>query len=214
MSQETAGDVEGLCATEHKSESWDLINRLPCKIFTLTKNTEQRLNEHKWSRQLSISFSHFKKGIFSPSIDVVCNPETECKTQEKEGVTQPAAGMFSVRSGSKPPITRKWLMPITVSPPPSTTSSETVWENSPVITKATYTSLSPQPAPGPSSPAPPFRCCPKQKSVSSAGDFWAGGKWYKLACLTQLIQTFGALCQDYSWGSPDALPFTASSDSS
>lgn len=155
------------------------------------------------------------KWVFSPSNDIVCNPETECKAQEKEGVTQPAAGVFSMHGGSKPPITRKWLMPITVSPLPSTTkSSETVWENSPVISKATSTSLNPQPLPGRSSPAPPSRHCPKQESVSSAGDFWAGGKRYKLGCLTQLIQTFGALCQDYSWGSPDALPFTASSDSS
>ena len=117
---------------------------------------------------------------------------------------------------SKPPATRKWLMPITVRPLPSTTQkpSETVWENSPVITKATYTSPSPQPAPGPSSPAPPCRRCPKQKSVSSAGDFWAGGERYKMGCLTQLIPTCRALCQDYSWSSPDALPCTASSDSS
>lgn len=82
-------------------------------------------------------------------------------------------------------------MSITVSPLPSTTqkSRETVWENSPVITKVTYTSLSPQPVPEPSSHAPPFRHCPKQKSVSSAGEFWAGGKRYQLGCLTQLIQT-------------------------
>lgn len=158
----------------------------------------------------------FLKGNFSPSIDIVCNPETECKTQEKKGVTQPAAGEFSVRSSSKPPITRKWLMPITVSPLPSTTrkSSEAVWENSPVITKATYTSPSPQPAPGPSSAAAPFRRCPKQKPVSSAGDFGAGGKQHKLECLTQLRQTFRILCQGYSWGSSNASPFTASSDSS
>lgn len=82
-------------------------------------------------------------------------------------------------------------MSITVSPLPSTTqkSGEAVWENSPVITKATYTSLSPQPVPEPSSHAPPFRHCPNQKSVSSAGEFWAGGKRYQLGCLTQLIQT-------------------------
>lgn len=34
---------------------------------------------------------------------------------------------------------------------------EAVWEKNPVTTKATYTSLSPQPAPG-----PPSRLCPKQ----------------------------------------------------
>lgn len=32
--------------------------------------------------------------FFSPSINIACNPDTECKTQEQEGVTQPAAGAF------------------------------------------------------------------------------------------------------------------------
>lgn len=41
-----------------------------------------------------------KMEFFSPSINIVCNPEIKCKTQEQEGVTQPAAGVFSVQSGS------------------------------------------------------------------------------------------------------------------
>lgn len=103
---------------------------------------------------------------------MVCNPETKCNIQEKGGVTQPTAGMFCERGGSKPPIKRKWLTPITESPLPGTMwkSSEILWENSPAISKATYAQSLNQ---GP--PALPLLAhCPKQKFNSFAGDFWAG----------------------------------------
>lgn len=113
VSQKKTGDKKGLSATDHKSESWDLMNKLPQKTFTLTKKKKnqtphQRLNKRKLSRpQLPSPSVILKRTFFSPSMDIGCNPETECKAQEQEGVPQPAADMFSTHGGSKPPITRK-----------------------------------------------------------------------------------------------------------
>lgn len=44
----------------------------------------------------SISFSYFEKNFFLPSKDIGCNPKTECKAQEQEGVPQPVAAVLSM----------------------------------------------------------------------------------------------------------------------
>lgn len=109
---------------------------------------------------------------------------------------------------SKPPITRKWLMPITVRPLPSTMQKARRLSGKRILS---------QPKP-PTPPwarslhqGPPPRLCPKQESVCSAGDLGVVGSGMsntsKLGCLTQPIKTFRSLCQDSSWDSPDAFAF-------
>lgn len=45
LSQEKIWDMNGLSATDHKSESWDLINKLLRKMFTIIKKTPNTRSE-------------------------------------------------------------------------------------------------------------------------------------------------------------------------